>query len=267
MEEKKKSNVGLIICLVIIILGLVGYICYDKFFDKKEPAKTDEKEKANTAEENYEAYYQILNERMPRTMCYEFSELYQESGFKVSEMSQKLFFLWIFSNIHGEKEVTMGEINSIVSNLVLNGGNVTLNDIKNNSTFNKVDDLELGSYEWGSIANISYTIIDDSTIKAKNTVLDCEPTSFYLKKIIGKNETDEKLELKVKIALVETDLGLGVEYGKKASDAAKYPDMKYNEHALETVKTENVNWDLYDTYTITFQKVNNNYYFESVVLN
>ena len=54
MEEKKKNNVGLIICLVIIILGLVGYICYDKFFDKKElakPVEKDNKEETNKPEE------------------------------------------------------------------------------------------------------------------------------------------------------------------------------------------------------------------------
>ena len=44
MEEKKKSNAGLIIFLIIIILGLAGYICYDKFFNKKEISKTEEKE-------------------------------------------------------------------------------------------------------------------------------------------------------------------------------------------------------------------------------
>ena len=29
--QKKKGNVGLIVFLVILVLGLVGYICYDKF--------------------------------------------------------------------------------------------------------------------------------------------------------------------------------------------------------------------------------------------
>ena len=46
--EEKKNNSGLI-CLVIflsvLVLGLAGYICYDKFYSKKEPVKTDEKEK------------------------------------------------------------------------------------------------------------------------------------------------------------------------------------------------------------------------------
>ena len=34
-NEKKRSNTWLIVLLVLIILGLVGYICYDKFFAKE----------------------------------------------------------------------------------------------------------------------------------------------------------------------------------------------------------------------------------------
>lgn len=35
LKEKKKSNVGLIILLVLIVLGLAGYICYDKLYKKE----------------------------------------------------------------------------------------------------------------------------------------------------------------------------------------------------------------------------------------
>ena len=40
-QPKKKGNGFLIFLLVLIILGLAGYICYDKFY-KKEPVKTKE---------------------------------------------------------------------------------------------------------------------------------------------------------------------------------------------------------------------------------
>ena len=36
MEEKKNNNIGLIIFLILIILGLAGYICYDKFIANNE---------------------------------------------------------------------------------------------------------------------------------------------------------------------------------------------------------------------------------------
>ena len=42
MEEKKKSNVGLIVFLVILVLGLAGYICYDKFLSTNNNLKCKE---------------------------------------------------------------------------------------------------------------------------------------------------------------------------------------------------------------------------------
>ena len=41
MEEKKKGSLGIIICLVILVLGLAGYICYDKLI-KKSAKKENE---------------------------------------------------------------------------------------------------------------------------------------------------------------------------------------------------------------------------------
>ena len=43
-EQKKKGNKGLIIFLILIILGMGGYITYDKVL-KKEEIKKCEKEK------------------------------------------------------------------------------------------------------------------------------------------------------------------------------------------------------------------------------
>ena len=57
MENKKKSNVWLIMCLVIIILGLAGYICYDKFLSKKE-----EKNNKQTSEKGLSSYVVNIDE-------------------------------------------------------------------------------------------------------------------------------------------------------------------------------------------------------------
>ena len=42
MEEKKRSNTWLIVLLVLIILGLVGYICYDKLLSNKVEQNTSD---------------------------------------------------------------------------------------------------------------------------------------------------------------------------------------------------------------------------------
>ena len=46
LKEKKKSNIWLIVFLIILVLGLAGYICYDKFY-KKEPVNNCKKEPVN----------------------------------------------------------------------------------------------------------------------------------------------------------------------------------------------------------------------------
>ena len=52
--QKKKGNVGLIVFLVILVLGLAGYICYDKFFSKEDSAKVEDKEKQEIKDDNKE---------------------------------------------------------------------------------------------------------------------------------------------------------------------------------------------------------------------
>lgn len=49
-KEKTKNNTGVIILLILIILGLVGYIVYDKALSNKEVCETNEMEQ----EENNE---------------------------------------------------------------------------------------------------------------------------------------------------------------------------------------------------------------------
>ena len=54
MEENKKSNKGLIVLVVILsilLIGAVGYICYDKLMVKEEPVNNDSKEIEKLSEE------------------------------------------------------------------------------------------------------------------------------------------------------------------------------------------------------------------------
>lgn len=51
IEEKKKSNAGLIIFLVVLVLGLAGYICYDKIFTKYDSNSKEKGKQPTPAEE------------------------------------------------------------------------------------------------------------------------------------------------------------------------------------------------------------------------
>ena len=49
-QPKKKSNTGLIVFLVILVLGLAGYICYDKFIATNNVPSNDLKCKKDTCD-------------------------------------------------------------------------------------------------------------------------------------------------------------------------------------------------------------------------
>ena len=42
MEENKRGNAAIVVILVVIILGLVGFIVYDKVLSKKTETRVDE---------------------------------------------------------------------------------------------------------------------------------------------------------------------------------------------------------------------------------
>lgn len=51
IKNSKKSNKGLVIILILIILGLGGYICYDKIIMKEDSNKVVDKEEENKEED------------------------------------------------------------------------------------------------------------------------------------------------------------------------------------------------------------------------
>ena len=59
-QTKKSSNVALIVILVILVLGLGGYIVYDKFIAKDEPTTIPSNDK--TEGDNEEKPNDVTNE-------------------------------------------------------------------------------------------------------------------------------------------------------------------------------------------------------------
>ena len=275
MEEKKKRN-GLVvpfIITIILLIGLVGYICYDKLLVQRNITKTEEKnvnkdsgmKPSNLTTAELE---DILTQRIPHELCTYYDILYQESGFNMSNIPENYLLNWLFFNLenyHLDEEidttVTLDQIQKELDKLVLNAPKVTIDKIRNNSY---VDDdyLEIGV--------MLYKVVDQKSIKAHYLVTGCAgPEEIYEQKIINSYENDNKLEINVKVAYIHSD-GDNI-YGKKAVDVLKYPDMNYEEHAVEKVKQDNnhkniINWNLYDTYKMTFTKANGNYYLDTISL-
>ena len=269
-QPKKKSNIGVIVFLIILVLGLAGYICYDKFY-KKESADT--KKNSNQQEETKEEMKEsslstlelenIIKERIPRDLCHEDSDLYQESGFDINQV-KNLYFdlsLEIGKKLNNKDEIVLSidEINKMYKEILLNSPTITLKDIQSSSY----------DGNWGIL---KYTVIDDEHIKFEPYIMGCDDYELFMKKIINAKENDKKLEINVKVAFIEGNESPTI-YSKKASDVTKYPDMQYEDHVVETFNIEgrelqlsDLNWDLYDTYKLTFTKENGAYYLDSVSL-
>lgn len=102
MEEKKKSNVGLIVLIVVLLLvicGLVGYILYDKTSDdiKSQKGKTVETEKKEEKDASkYKDELALLSEKIFQ---------YDKENLKNSELSGQ-DLIYVLANIAGEGIMT-----------------------------------------------------------------------------------------------------------------------------------------------------------------
>ena len=65
MEEKKKSNKGLIVLVVVlivmIILGLIGYICYGKFMVVEDASNNPVKDNVTVNDDFYSVSNLVKN--------------------------------------------------------------------------------------------------------------------------------------------------------------------------------------------------------------
>ena len=278
MEENKKSG-GLVvpfIIVIILLLGLAGYICYDKFYSKKEPAKQKEEKKEEAAvKKDEKEIVEILSSRLPSGLCGEYSILYDENGFNITDLSVGDVLYWVLLHLQLDTDkgtqVTINTIQNLVDSYVLNGPTITTDLLKSYSFKPDSNPYYIGSAYDYEIALMYYSIIDENTINAQLMITGCDDAHHYLTKIIDNKEISNKLEIEAKVAYVEGNDAPTI-YVKKASDVAKYSDMAYSEHVVETfndideVKETDVNWNLYDTYKFTFVKVNDNYLLESISL-
>ena len=284
MEENKKNNTGLIVFLVILVLGLAGYICYDKFY-KKESVKPEVKDQPKTTDKGEEdemkpsnltidELEEIIIEEMPHGWCAEYEMLYQEKGFNMKDFPEDYLLDWLFFNVGDlnldeEKDttITLDKIQKALDKLVLNAPTVTIEKLKNSSY---VDENQEDDYY--EIGDIKYKIVDNNSIKAHYIVSGCDDPLGYAKKIIDSYENADKLIINTKVAYFEGDGE--IVYTQKAFFTSKYLEGNIENNAVEKLnvpedgfgseKDLNFNWNLYDTYKITFTKSNGNYYLDSV---
>ena len=190
MEEKKNGLVIPVIIVIVLLLGLIGYICYDKFFSK-ETVKVAEKEtsRKNTIQ-YYGVYDKLLNDKLPKIMCGTPSELYQESGLSVDTMGNELLYKWLFEVINVPYNEGNGEnyyvsnIDYVLDGLVYKHQKFTLNSLIDASK--DISDLNFndGKKHYNLGQTYEWTINDDDTINIKNYAMDCLFSGVFKRNII-----------------------------------------------------------------------------------
>ena len=86
MEEKKKSNKGLIVLvvvLVIIFLGLIGYICYDKFMVVEDASNNPVKDNV-TVNDDFYSVSNLVKNKYIKEITSTSSELVNNTVIKIS---------------------------------------------------------------------------------------------------------------------------------------------------------------------------------------
>lgn len=266
MENNEQSNnmakkgVGLLIiigALLIVVMGLGGYILYDKFGETKETENTEEKkeEKKEEKVENLEV-----------------------TSKEVTDLFSSITIGWNrycgVNNYFTDKKVSTNDMdNDIVTAIVLSNLNKTGVTFNEGSTFTKKQVEDTITKLFGKNYKYTYKTIDSCPIftydETKEVYTagpsDCGGTcgAIAMKKVVKAIKTDSKIELYVRALFPEmaTDENgyAYAKYYKYKSNEEIQLERDYNNNPTET----DANYQKGSLYKMTFTKEDNNYVFTS----
>lgn len=278
MEEKKtgKGQSVLIIILILIILGLAGFIVYDKAlknndsivegnannFNEKLEVETPtsisvESDIVKTAMESFENI--VLKDE----------NLYKTGGYNISDISNYELLETAISNVD-KKYVTycaesskkngasIDELNNVISKFILDK-KLEIADIKKIVNNNR--------YVGGWALDVS-----GNTVKIAGSCGGIfEPEDYQARKVVSAETLGDYLYIYEKNAFAR--------YVEESNELVSY----YKDYTKTNIVEKNIqsiyislpgqnspiepNWDLYDTYKYTFKKVDGVYYFQNFELN
>ena len=287
MEIEKKNGKGiiaLVVFLILIILGLISYICYDKFYLNSNSKNDNEENKVDVnanIKEDISIDSQIVTDAMEtfKKIYISDSSLYANNNYNVSEISNydlvataliNIDPSYIVSNCVDEpkKTVSFEILNSALNKYILNQ-TITENIIK---SLKKESSYPAAQYE-----------VADTGINLKEDGLELYGScggiygfnDYVNKKVVSAEKDNDYLYIYekqafAKYSVVEIDSNILVNYYKdynkttlleKDLDSIHFTDENGN-----VGKNSTPNWDLYNTYKYTFKIVDNNYYFQSFEL-
>ena len=274
---KSMFKVGTITVLIVGILALIVVkIVFNNIYNKidNDTLKQNETKEEVIKNENTNTEVNLTDERVIKALS-DFNSIYINNdrlynNFNIKSINKTELVITALNQLDSSKKqslcdensstinVSIDEINSALSNVVLNN-KLTINDIK--TAINSDD-----GFVNIDIAKVDERLFSDYSIKFNNNNLniytDCGKIGLYdsiITKLTKISFEDDKLYIYEKVA-----------FGKLADrqDITAYDYFSdYNTTKLvETVlyDKEDLTWDLYNEYKLTFKKVNDKYYFESM---
>ena len=286
MENKnEKSKNIIIVILIVMIIGLAGLMCYDKFIVKKESEKsvpTTEKEEEPKVEENkiqslettsknvVDAMKQFTNVYISDTNLYR-ADIYKISNISnndlvqttINNIDRKLIASCVSDIKEAKTEISFTDLNKTL-NMVILEKEVNADTIKSLGKSKSFPTLDYGTVDPNSGDDYGI-ILSKNGIKVLGTCDGFGPGVYpYIEKNIVKAEEDNNY-----IYIYEKQAFAVPEGHDENYDVIyKYYDNFNHEGSAKESKTKQetiytpLKWSLYNTYKYTFKIVNGNYYFE-----
>lgn len=291
MEIEKnngKSIIALVLVLILIILGLIGYICYDKIYLDSNNRNDIQKNEGDDNDLNNSNSIQDISIdsgivtdaiKILNNIYISDDALYKKNSYNISEISNYDLVATALINIEHsyivsacvdepKKTVSFETLNFALNKYVLNQ-TITPNIVK---SLKKESSYPDAKYE-----------VADTGIELKENGLKLYGScgdifggeDFVNKKIIKAEKDGQNLYIYEKQAFAsysdntkndELLVDYYLDYNKtkvieKGLDSIEFTDTNGNVGKNSTPK-----WDLYNTYKYTFKIVDNTYYFQSFEL-
>ena len=261
MEVKgSKIKTIIIIILCMIIVGLLGFILYEKKLDNQITTLPVEKEKTAVKKVDIKSdivtnamnsfdHLSLLDEDIYKTGEFDISNMTKEQ--LVATASNAVYdlgkeYIKECDNSSKGKVVSINTLNSLLEKYVLDK-KITLEDVKN---------VKTGGYT-----------VENDGILIEGACGDEISFEDYSEKNIVKAETEEDyLYIYEKVAFAKyNDINADQPTINYYKDYSRNNLMEKNKSPLpETETKDSLKWDLYNTYKYTFKKANNNYYFQNI---
>ena len=274
MEQPKKKGKGLIVFLILIIICLLGYICYDKFFNTNNNTNNNETNNVinnepivNTIEEvSIDSNIVTNAKKIINKLYLTEKDLYGTTKYEISKITNYDLIATALKNVSENKiayclideselkeTVTYQELNEILNKLILN-------KTISKDTIQALTAISSYTYAQFEVNDIGI-ILDTNGVKLIGPCGSEGPLDFIDKKIIKAEKNNDELYIYEKQAFAKNDI-TEINYFKDYQKTNKIETISID----NVTDNNNLNWNSYNTYKYTFKIINNYYYFQSFEL-